>query len=313
MSTQRTFARALSRWRRRGSIMFHLVACVVFFSAAWARPVAADPKKPTDSTPDVDSEHLFGFTEGSDIGERGEKEFETDSTGRFGRQGGTYSVLSTALEGKYTPVDYFRIGGSATIAAYSLNGVPGFDDRRDPTLQEVALDLRYRVFDREKAPFGLTFALEPHRGFADEASGAPADQYGGKFSALVDKEIVAKRVFAAFNLLYDAEVTRPHGAGTVKRESTFGASAAVTAQMRPGLFCGAEVRYLRLYDGLAFGSFTGKAVYAGPTLYAKLPGTWWLSAAWNVQIAGGRNGLSSSLDLADFDRNQTKLRLGFTF
>jgi hypothetical protein len=294
-------------------MMFHVLACIIFCFSAWVRPATAEAKKTTDGAPDLDSEHLFGFTEGSDIGERGEKELETDSTGRFGRQGGSYSVLSTALEGKYTAADYFRIAGSATVAAYSLNGVPGFDDRRRVTVQEVALDLRYRVFDREKSPFGLTFAFEPHRGFADETSGAPADQFGGKFAALIDKEIVAKRIFAAFNLIYDAEVTRPHGAGTVERDSILGASTAITVQLRPGLYWGAEARYFRLYDGLAFGSFTGEALYAGPTLYAKLSGTWWLSAAWNVQVAGGRNGLSSSLDLTDFDRHQAKLRLGLCF
>jgi len=311
MSSQRAFARAPSR--RCGPVVLHVLASIVLFGAIWVRPAAAEEKKAADRTPDVDSEHLFGFTEGSDIGERGEKEFETDSTGRFGRQGGSYAAASTAFEAKYTPLDYFRISGSATIAGYALNGVPGLDDRRAVTVQEVAVDLRYRVFDREKSLFGLTFAFEPHRGFADETSGAPADQYGGKFSVLVDKEIVPHRVFAAFNLLYDAEVTRPHGTGAVERESVFGASAAVTTQVRPSLYWGVEVRYLRLYDGLAFGDFTGAAVYAGPTMYAKLAGAWWLSAAWNVQIAGGRNGLSSSLDLADFDRHQAKLRLGFSF
>jgi hypothetical protein len=313
MSSQRAFARALPRWRRRGPIMLHVAACIIFCVSVWARPASADGKKTAEHAPDTDSEHLFGFTEGSDIGERGEKEFETDSTGRFGRQGGSYSVLSTALEAKYTPLDYFRIVGSATVGAYSLNGVPGFEDRRLLTLQEIALDFRCRLFDREKAPFGLAFAFEPHRGFADETSGAPADQYGGKFAALLDTEIVAKRIFAAFNLFYDAEVTRPVGAGTVERVSLFGAGAAVTAQVRPGLYWGAEVRYLRHYDGLAFGSFTGEALYAGPTFYAKLAGAWWLSAAWNAQIAGGKNGLSSSLDLADFDRHQAKLRLGLSF
>src|SRR5262249_29164773 len=108
MSSQRGFARALSR---RGSIMPHVLACIVIFVSAWPRWAAADGKKTTAGTPDVDSEHLFGFTEGSDIGERGEKEFETDSTGRFGRQGGSYAAASTAFEAKYTPLDYFRISG----------------------------------------------------------------------------------------------------------------------------------------------------------------------------------------------------------
>jgi hypothetical protein len=314
MSSQRTSARSLPRWRRRrGPIMIRVLASMVFLVSLWARPAAAGDKKETDNTPDADTEHLFGFTEGSDIGERGEKEFEAESIGRFGRQGGSYAAVSTALEAKYTPADYFRMSGRVIVASYSLSGVPGFSDHDGLTLQGVALDLRYRVLDREKAPFGLTLAFEPLRGFADQASGAPADQSAGTFSLLVDKEIVPKRVFAAFNLLYEAEVTRVRGTDAIERESVLGARGAVAAQVQPGFYWGAELRYLRHYDGPALGSFTGDAVYAGPTLYAKLPRTWSLSAAWNVQIAGGRNGLPGSLDLADFERHQAKLRLGFTF
>lgn len=313
MRSQRAFSRASPPWRpRRQSIVLRAIAALVLIGSAWARPATADSKKPGEASSEVDSEHLFGFTEGSDIGDRGEKELEADSTGRFGRQGGTYAALSTALEAKYTAMDYFRVGGSATIAAYSLNGVPGFDDRQSLTIQEIAFDLRYRLLDREKAPFGLTFAFEPHRGFADESSGAPADQYGGKFSMLADKEIVPK-VFAAFNLIYDAEVTQPHGSSAVERDSILGTGAAVATQVQPGLFWGAEVRYLRHYDGAALNNFTGDAVYLGPTFYAKLSGTWWLSAAWNFQVAGARNGLAGSLDLADFERHQAKLRLGVSF
>jgi hypothetical protein len=293
--------------------MVRILACLVFVASLWARPASADGKKGADSTPDVDSEHLFGFTQGSDIGDRGEKEFETDSTGRFGRQSGSYSAISTALEAKYTPLDYVQISGSATVASYSLSGVPGFSDRSDLALQEIAFELRYRVLDREKAPFGLTLVFEPHRGFADEASGGPADRSGGTFSLLAYKEIVPKRVLAAFNLFYQAEVTQLHGTDAVERESVLGASGAIAAQVQPGIYWGAELRYLRHYDGPALGGFSGDAVYAGPTLYAKLPGTWWLSAAWNVQITGARNGVPGSLDLADFERHQAKLRLGFTF
>jgi hypothetical protein len=314
MSSQRAFARALPFWRRpRKSIVLSVFAAFVLIFTAWPRLATADSKKPGDPIGDVDSEHLFGFTEGSDIGERGETELEADSTGRFGRQGGTYRALSTALEAKYTAVDYFRIGASTTIAAYGLNGVPGFDDRQSLTVQEIAFDLRYRLLDREKTGFGLTFAFEPRRGFADEASGAPADQYGGKFSLLADKEIVPKRVFAAFNLIYDPEATQLHGTSVVERESILGTSAAVAAQVQPGVFWGAEVRYLRHYDGLALGNFTGDAVYMGPTFYAKPSGNWWLSAAWNFQIAGARNGFAGPLDLADFERHQAKLRLGISF
>jgi len=73
------------------------------------------PGKRADKIEDVDTEHMFGFTEGSDIGEAGEKELEADSTGRFGRFGGSYSNVATTLEAKYSFSDKFRLSVDATV------------------------------------------------------------------------------------------------------------------------------------------------------------------------------------------------------
>src|ERR1700733_7927705 len=45
-------------------------------------------------TATIDTEHLFGFTIGSDVGEVGEREIESSATGRFGKQTGTYNAAS---------------------------------------------------------------------------------------------------------------------------------------------------------------------------------------------------------------------------
>jgi hypothetical protein len=37
---------------------------------------------------DVDTQFLFGFTQGSDVGELGEKEIESETVGRFGKVDG---------------------------------------------------------------------------------------------------------------------------------------------------------------------------------------------------------------------------------
>ena len=42
---------------------------------------------------EIDSEHLFGFTIGSDIGERGEKEIENETNARAGKNGGSYTAI----------------------------------------------------------------------------------------------------------------------------------------------------------------------------------------------------------------------------
>lgn len=273
MPSEQSLARELSSGqRRRRPMMFGVFASIIFIAFGWMRPAIADAKKATDAAGDVDTEHLFGFTEGSDIGERGEREVELESIGRFGRLGGNYTALSAALEAKYILSDYFRVAGRATLSAYSLGAVPGFDDRRELAFQEMALDLRYRMLDRDKAPFGLTLAVEPQRGFVDEASGAPADRYGAHFSLLVDREIIAKRVYAAFNLLYEPETTRLRGLAATERESIFGAAAAISAQAHPGIFWGIEARYLRHYEGLALADPTARRFTSGLRSMRSCPG-----------------------------------------
>src|SRR5262249_1649513 len=91
---------------------------------------SADTRKPANKAGEVDTEHMFGFTEGSNIGKAGEKELETDSTGRFGKFDGSYNNVATALEAKYSFSDRFRLSAVATVAYYDIAGVSGFDDAR---------------------------------------------------------------------------------------------------------------------------------------------------------------------------------------
>src|SRR5215510_13084321 len=210
----------------------------------------ADSRKHADKTGEVDTEHMFGFTEGSDVGEAGEKELEVDSTGRFGRLGGSYNNVATALEAKYSFSERFRLSVDATIAYYDISGVSGLDDRRRGALQSVSFDARYRLLDRERAPFGLTLSVEPHWGFADEVSGAPADQQRAEFRLLADRELIPGRLFAALNVIYEPEQTRLRGSGETLRDSTLGVSAALAMRVTRNVFIGAEARSVRQYEGL---------------------------------------------------------------
>jgi len=92
-----------------------LLGLASMWLAALAAPgwASADDRKHADKAGEVDTEHMFGFTEGSDIGEAGEKELETDSTGRFGKVNGSYNTVATALEAKYSFSDRFRLSAVA--------------------------------------------------------------------------------------------------------------------------------------------------------------------------------------------------------
>jgi hypothetical protein len=292
-----------------------LLGLASMWLAGFAAPgsASADNHKHADKAGEVDTEHMFGFTEGSDIGEAGEKELETDSTGRFGRLNGAYNNVATALEAKYSFSDRFRLSAVATVAYYDIAGVSGFDDRRQAALQAVSFDARFRLFDREHAPFGLTLSVEPHRGFTDEMGGERADQYGAEIRMLADRELIPGRLFAALNVSYEPEQTRLPDSGETLRESMLGIGAAFAMQVMPNVFIGAEARTLRHYEGLGLNSFAGQALYIGPTFYVTFGQGYFLSAAWNVQVWGAVAGTSGALDLVNFERHQAKLRVGVAF
>src|SRR6266436_6328812 len=50
----------------------------------------------------ADTEHLFGFVEGADIGRKGDRELVVDSTLRTGRSTGFFADTASELEFKYT-------------------------------------------------------------------------------------------------------------------------------------------------------------------------------------------------------------------
>jgi hypothetical protein len=287
-----------------------LIVLAVLVAAGSAHGAAG---KRADKTGEIDTEHMFGFTEGSDIGEAGEKELEADSTGRLGKLGGSYNTVATALEAKYSFSDRFRLSAVATVAYYDITGVNAIDDRRQGALQSVSFDARFRLFDREQAPFGLTLSVEPRRGFADEMSGEPADQYGAEFRVLADRELIPGRLFAALNVSYEPEQTRLRASGETLRESTLGIGAAIAMQVMPNVFVGAEARNLRHFDGLGLNGFAGQALYIGPTFYATFGERYFISAAWNVQVWSAVAGSSGVLDLDNFERHLVKLRVGARF
>jgi hypothetical protein len=121
---------------------------------------------------DVDSEHMFGFTEGTDIGTPFLPEGELEMVGRLGRSEGNYSATSLTASLKYPLSEHFRVAPSITFTRFDISGLTGFEDRNVIGLERLALEFRWRPFDRETSVFGLTFVATPFVGFIDEVTGA---------------------------------------------------------------------------------------------------------------------------------------------
>ena len=77
---------------------------------------------------------IFGFMIGTDVGNPGEREFQTQTTGRFGKGGGTYRALWQEVEIEIVPLPNFRIGRRHRHAARHHRR-PDIDDRRQFNFQ----------------------------------------------------------------------------------------------------------------------------------------------------------------------------------
>jgi len=269
---------------------------------------------PTDArTATIDTEHLFGFIIGTDVGEVGEKEVESSATGRFGKQTGTYNAASGTLSMEAVPIAHLRTEITGEVLGYGITGVRGLADQQYGAFGGLSADIRYQFLDRATAPFGLAVGAEPRWGRADDVTGQPANQYSVDFVAAADWEPIPDRVVAAFNLLYQPETTRLKSTGTWSQQSTAGVGIGVMVQVRPGLFAGGEARYLRTYDGGGLETFAGQGVFIGPTVYMQLPRKAWIAVALSAQVAGDTPASIGSLDLVNFERRQARVLFGINF
>ena len=261
----------------------------------------------------IDTEHIYGFIIGSDVGDPGEREFQATATGRFSKQGGNYQALGEQLELEFVPFRNFRIELETTLSAYDIAAVPGFVDRTQAGWQGAALDLRYRFLDRETALFGLTLALETHGNRIDETTASRAQNYGTELTLALERNLIPGLAVATLNLGYQPEWTHFAGVPTRQQDSTLAVAFGIMAQVRPDFLFGGEVRYFRKYDGIGLEELGGEALFVGPSAYFRLSERARLTATWSVQAWGRPAGTAATLDLINFERQQARVVFGLNF
>jgi hypothetical protein len=296
---------------RNGLRPRHLIAVL---AANAMLSFAAGAQAEDDATfHELETKYIFGnFTVGSSTGIEGERALEPDTTADFGKRSGHYGASQTELEYEYTPSQYVQIEFGPTVSAYNIHGVPGLDDANMAAINGFSGEIRSVLIDRGPSPFAVTMSLEPEFRSRDETSGVKVVNYELEAKLEADTELIKNRLFLGFNLLFEPETTRAD-LGIWQNEATVGASSALAFQIVPNVVIGADLWYLRHYDGMAFGSFTGDAVYLGPTLFWKISSKVLMSAAWETQVAGREVGVIPALDLTDFSRQRARLLVEFEF
>lgn len=277
------------------------------------RPACAFAEEPDDKHGGIDTEHIYGFMIGSDVGDPGEREFQTTMTGRFSKQAGNYQALGQQLELEFVPFRNFRIEVGTTLAAYDISSVPGLATLNQAGWQGATLDLRYKFLDRETAPFGLTVAVESHGSRFDDISGLSARDYGTELTLVLERDLIPHLAVATLNLGYQPEWTHLAGMPTGQRDSTLAVAAGLMAQVRPGVLLGGEARYFRQYEGIGLDQLAGEAFFVGPTAYFQLSERARITASWSFQAWGRPAASSVTLDLVNFERQQARLVFGLNF
>lgn len=260
----------------------------------------------------IETESLFGFVLGSDVEHAGARSVALETVIRTGK-GVPYTAIGKKLEFAFGVTNQLSVSLGLLAAYNDITDFPEAGDRtRGLIFNGIGGEVRYRLLDRKTSPIGLTVHLEPVIALSDELSGKSATKYGAENKLIFDRELVEGKLFGAFNVLHEIEYVREKGADEWEKGSRWGLGGALTYQVMPGVFLGAEARYVRAYEGLGFDVFTGDAWYVGPNLHLRKDRAW-LSLGWNAQVAGGEPGSRETLNLSAFERHQVRLKVGYEF
>jgi hypothetical protein len=266
---------------------------------------------------EIETKYVFGFTEGSGIGLEGEKEFSLDTEARLGKKDGRYWGSETKAEFEFTPNQYVQFEFGPFFSAHRIKDVTDLDNRSQLAFGGVFGEMRYLLFGRgPSSPLSVTLSAEPEWRRIDETSGARVRNFELETKLNADLELIQNRLYLGANLLYEPEATKDpdHTGAGWAMESKGGVSGALAFRIVPNILIGAEVWYLRHYDGAWFNIYTGDATFVGPTLFVQLSPKAFIAAAWNVQVDGSEvDDPTVRLNLAEFSRQRAKLKVAIEF
>ena len=292
--------------------------CAAAFFLTAILPAQAQTPQPAVNHADVfyeaESKYMFGFVDGADIGNEGEMSIEYEGTGSFQKRGGRYSAVEHELAFEHVPTQNFSYELSLHGLSHSISGVEDLDDRHTTQFSGVSAKLRYLIIGRGPgSPIGLTVSAEPEWSRIDGTDGTQTRSYSSTFKIVADTELIANRLYAALNLIYEPEIAKPADADMWERSAGVGVGLGFAYRVTPTIALGVGTEYDRAYDGLALQTFDGHALFVGPTLQINFTPKILLAAAFSAQVAGHAVDDPRALDLTNFERYRANLKLEFEF
>lgn len=271
---------------------------------------------------DVDTEHLFGFTEGSDAGEKGQQEVVVDTIGRIGKrrsdQGpSTYRAFNTRIGYQFDPIERLSIELSAFGDVRRVRNIMDLDDKSFGTFDGVSIDVKYQFLKGSaEQPLGIALEVRPRFARVLPIEGNGANIFDMETLLQADVQIVPKKLWYATNISFEPAAGRQRGSKEGYRSSTFFWSNSIVGEVAHNTYLGPEVRYLRGYDGIFLNRLESEAVTLGPALHHRFTEKVWVTFAYAAQVWGRDTDPSVArrgLGLNQFERHNVRLKFGMEF
>ncbi|MCG5248589.1 hypothetical protein [Methylorubrum extorquens] len=281
-----------------------------------------DQKAEKSDKKDVDTEHLFGFTEGADAGEKGEQEVVIDTVTRVSKRRdgpgpSTYRVLDTRFAYQFNPIDKLSIEFSAFGTLRRQRNIVDLDDKSYGTFDGVSMEVKYQFLKGTKEqPLGLALEVRPRFTRILPVEGNGANIFDIESLLQLDVQVVPDNLWYGSNISFEPAAGRQRGGGPGYRSSTFLWSNVLAGRIGENTYFGPEVRYLRGYEGIFLNQLESEALTVGPALHHRFTEKIWLTAAYAGQV-WGRDAdptlAGRALGLNQFERHNVRVKFGMEF
>ncbi|ARP99335.1 hypothetical protein [Pseudorhodoplanes sinuspersici] len=294
-----------------------IATIAVLFGLSAIPAQAASKKQATgtnesNSVPEVPSDDIFGFTSPTDVGDVGDLGFANENDGRTGKRDGRYRALDSKFEFSSTPARDWWMAGSFFAAWDRIRNVTDLHANSTSSFDGISFEIE-RLLVRRSAgnPFAVSLSVEPRWSRIDPVSGLRSTAYNAQFKIFVDAVVIPEKLYWAANVYFTPQRAQNIIDRSIQLDSssTF-LSTALTFQLSPSLFVGAEARHLTSYNGLWLNERMGYAFYVGPTMAWKITDKIVFNTTWQPQISG-RSAINPGLryDLDNFERTQFRVKL----
>ena len=189
-----------------------------------ARAEAPSREPPEQNGFEVPGGDIFGFTDPTDVGDKGDRGLALELSNLAGKRDGRYWSPTLKTQIGYTPADNFAIALSPFVTAHRIREVPDLDNRTSTRFDGFSGEVAYRFIERSRTnPLAATVSVEPRIARVDAVSGERVRAYANEFKLFLDAVVIPDTLYAAVNVNYSLAtqqgLDRPHGSTARARAS----------------------------------------------------------------------------------------------